>query len=129
MARALRVDKLALAALEATVDGPPPPVARYLNADADELRRRCEALAVSLGGVVDAEVVPSDGVVGGGGAPGLVLPGWAVAVPAAFADRLRGGTPPVVARVERDRCLVDLRCVPEPSDAVVVAALRAAAGA
>ena len=122
LARALRADKLALAALEATLTGPQPPVAAYLHADPDELRARCADLATRLAGVVTAEVVPSDGVVGGGGAPGRVLPGWAVALPEEYAERLRTLDRPVLARVERGRCLVDLRCIPpEDDDAVAVA--------
>ena len=67
LARALRVDKLTLAALEATVGGPTPPTHRYLHADPDQLRRRAEKLAAETGG----DVVPSAGAVGGGSAPGL----------------------------------------------------------
>jgi len=121
MARALRVDKLTLAALEATLRGPRPPIERYLHAHAAELRRRVERLAA----VVDAPVVPSAGVVGGGGAPGVELPGWAVAVPESWSALLRQGEPCVVARVERGRCLVDLRCVPPEMDEVVLAVLLA----
>jgi L-seryl-tRNA(Ser) seleniumtransferase len=117
LARALRVDKLTLAALEATVRGPATPTARALHADPDVLRRRAEALATDLAAAgVATEVVPSDGVVGGGGAPGVTWRGWAVALEASYAERLRRGRPCVVARVERGRCLVDLRCVPEESD-------------
>jgi L-seryl-tRNA(Ser) seleniumtransferase len=126
LARALRVDKLTLAALEATVDGPPSPTSDYLRADPERLRIRCESLAEAVAYALDAEVVRSDGVVGGGGAPGLRLPGWAVAVPAALAAPLRSGTPAVVARVEQGRCLLDLRCVPECDDALVVRAVLAA---
>jgi L-seryl-tRNA(Ser) seleniumtransferase len=115
LARALRVDKLTLAALEATLRGPRTPTSEHLRADPGRLRERAERLASATGG----EVVPSVGAVGGGGAPGLPLPGWAVALPASYAERLRRGEPCVVARVERDRCLVDLRCVPERDDAVV----------
>jgi L-seryl-tRNA(Ser) seleniumtransferase len=122
LARALRVDKLTLAALEATLRGPLSPTARYLHADAQELRRRAEALASAVGG----EVVPSAGAVGGGGAPGLTLPGWAVALPAEMAGPLRLGDPGVVCRVEHGRCLVDLRCVPESDDETVRAAVEAA---
>jgi len=121
LARALRVDKLTLAALEATVRGPITPTARYLHVDPAVLRRRTEALAAEVGG----EVVPSDGAVGGGGAPGLVLPGWALALPAALAGPLRAGDPTVVCRVERDRCLVDLRCVPEGADPLLRKAIEA----
>jgi len=121
LARALRVDKLTLAALEATVRGPRPPVIAYLHADAEDVRRRTEELAASLG----FEVVDVEGAVGGGGAPGLPLPGCAVSLPDWCAEGLRRGEPGVVARVERGRCLVDLRCVPVESDADVERAIRA----
>ncbi len=121
LARALRVDKLTLAALEATLRGPRTPTWAALTADPAVLRARCERLADLVGG----HVVPSDGAVGGGGAPGQVLPGWAVALPASYAPRLRAGDPCVVGRVERDRCLLDLRCVPEADDDVLAATVRA----
>lgn len=123
LARALRVDKLTLAALEATLRGPRPPVTRYLHADADILRSRVESLAAA---VASGEVVTVHGHVGGGGAPGVPLPGWALALPGPVAPRLRAGDPPVVARVEGGRCLVDLRCVDPADDETVAAALRAA---
>ena len=112
LARALRTDKVTLASLEATLRGPETPTWQAIRTSSDELRMRCAALAAAVGG----EVVPSDGAVGGGGAPGMVLPGWAVALPAACAEPLRLGTPSVVGRVERDRCLLDLRCVPGADD-------------
>ncbi|WP_375484910.1 L-seryl-tRNA(Sec) selenium transferase [uncultured Jatrophihabitans sp.] len=124
LARALRVDKLTIAALEATLAGPPAPVTRYLTADPDALRARCEALATLVGGTV----VASEGAVGGGGAPGVTLPGWAVALPPVLAAPLRTGTPPVVGRVEGGRLLLDLRCV-EPSDDPAVGVAVAAAAA
>jgi L-seryl-tRNA(Ser) seleniumtransferase len=126
LARAVRVDKITLAALEATVDGPVPPTARALHADALELRARCEALA-DLVVEVGSSVVPADGVVGGGGAPGVPLAGWAVALPPHFAAGLRRGTPSVVGRLDRDQCLLDLRCVDPRDDAVIAAAVRAVA--
>jgi L-seryl-tRNA(Ser) seleniumtransferase len=112
LARALRVDKTTLAALEATLRGPEALVRQALRADPEHLRFRAERLAKA----VDGEVVPSEGAVGGGGAPGVVLAGWAVALPSSYAERLRRGEPCVVGRVERDRCLLDLRCVPEHDD-------------
>ncbi|MGI3784606.1 MAG: L-seryl-tRNA(Sec) selenium transferase [Janthinobacterium lividum] len=124
LARALRVDKLTLAALEATLRGPRTPTWAALHADPDVLRTRCDALATALDGVVAAEVVASDGAVGGGGAPGLTLPGWAVTLPTAYAAALRTGDPSVVARVERGRCLVDLRCVHASDDTRVAGAIR-----
>ncbi|MBC7372981.1 MAG: L-seryl-tRNA(Sec) selenium transferase [Frankiales bacterium] len=119
--RALRVDKLTLAALEATLRGPRTPAWQSLTADPARLRERCERLAARAGG----EVVASDGAVGGGGAPGLALPGWAVALPEAYAPALRAGDPCVVGRLERGACLLDLRCVPEADDDRVASAVLA----
>jgi len=121
LARALRIDKTTLAALEATLRGPLPPTWQALRADPTRLRERARALAEKVGG----ELVRSDGAVGGGGAPGLVLPGWAVALPPSYAQALRAGAPCVVGRVERGRCLLDLRCVPEAEDAAVCDAVLA----
>ena len=112
LARAVRVDKTTLAALEATLRGPETPVWQAIRVSPDVLRRRCERLAEAVGG----EVVASDGTVGGGGAPGLALPGWAVALPSSYAQALRTGSPSVVGRVERGRCLLDLRCIPPADD-------------
>ena len=130
LARALRVDKLTLAGLEASLRGPATPTWQYLHADPARLRQRCEAL---LAGLADdpelagrCAVQPSDGAVGGGGGPGLRLTGWALALPARFAAQLRVGDPAVVGRLERDRCLLDLRCVPETEDPAVLAAILAA---
>jgi len=121
LARALRVDKLTLAALEATLRGPSTPTWAALTADPDRLRARATRLAELVGG----HVVESDGAVGGGGAPGQRLPGWAVALPVETAARLRAGQPCVVGRVEKDRCLLDLRCIPEADDDLLVTAVRA----
>ncbi|MDQ2959218.1 MAG: L-seryl-tRNA(Sec) selenium transferase [Actinomycetota bacterium] len=122
LARALRVDKLTLAALEASVRGPETPTWRYLHADPARLKQRCQQIAAE---VEDAEVVPSAGAVGGGGAPGLELPGWAIALPPAYADLLRAGNPMVVGRIENGRCLLDPRCLDEAEDSMLLAAIRA----
>jgi len=123
-ARALRVDKLTLAALEATLSGPPPPVVVSLNAPLDGLRVRASRLALALrDGGADAAAVESVSVVGGGAAPGVSLPSAAVSVPASLAPLLRGGRPPVVGRVENDRCLLDLRTVAPSDDAHLLAAI------
>ncbi|MCA1656273.1 MAG: L-seryl-tRNA(Sec) selenium transferase, partial [Actinobacteria bacterium] len=121
LARAVRADKMTLAALEATLRGPVAPVWSSLRADRDALRQRAQHLADTVGG----EVVASDGAVGGGGAPGVPLPGWAVSLPSSYAERLRLGNPCVVARIENGRCLVDLRCVPEADDDLLRAAVLA----
>ncbi|MEU4558683.1 L-seryl-tRNA(Sec) selenium transferase [Actinoplanes sp. NPDC023936] len=126
LARALRVDKLTLAALHATVAGPPTPTWQALRADAGELRDRTEALRARLG---FGEVVAATAVVGGGGAPELELPSWALALPAEWAAPLREGEPPVVGRVERGRLLLDLRCVPPAADTPLTEAIRATAQA
>ncbi|MBV9368378.1 MAG: L-seryl-tRNA(Sec) selenium transferase [Frankiales bacterium] len=128
LARALRVDKLTLAALEATLTGPPPPALASLAADAESLRSRAEAIARALRAAgVDADVVGSAGCVGGGGAPEVGLPGWAVALDAALAESLRRGDPAVVGRVERGRLLLDLRCVAPGDDGVLLDVVRTAA--
>ncbi|MCW2616455.1 MAG: L-seryl-tRNA(Sec) selenium transferase [Frankiales bacterium] len=121
--RALRVDQLVLAALEATLRGPQSPTWQALTADPGRLRQRCEELVALVGG----EVVPSAGAVGGGGAPGQVLGGWAVALPETYAARLRAGDPCVVGRLEHGACLLDLRCVPEADGAALARAVLACA--
>ncbi|MGV9299653.1 L-seryl-tRNA(Sec) selenium transferase [Amycolatopsis sp. NPDC003676] len=122
-ARALRVDKLTLAALEATLRGPEPPVRAALLAE--NLHQRAEALAASLRSAgVEAQAVDSTAVVGGGGAPGVELPSAAVALPARYAEALRLGEPAVVGRIVRDRCLLDLRTVSPADDATVREAVR-----
>ena len=128
LARAVRVDKLTLAALEATLTGPSTPVTDALHARADDLLPRTRRLAESLG----REVVAVDGRVGGGGGPGVPLPGWAVEIPVETVPRLRrpeGEGVAVVARVDDGRGLVDLRCVPPASDDDLARALRAALAA
>ena len=120
LARAVRVDKLRLAALEATLTSADVPVKNYLHADPAVLKARAEALASAVGG----EVVEHDGRVGGGGAPGFPLPGWAVRLPQSLARPLRTGTPAVLPRVHEGACLVDLRCVPPAEDATLIAAIR-----
>ena len=126
LARAVRADKLALAAMEATLVGPLPPVAEYLHADNGRLRQRAEAVTARVGEGVN--VVPHDGRVGGGGAPGVPLPGWAIALPEQTAKALRVGTPAVLARVHDGVCLVDLRCIPETDDEILAEAVAHALG-
>jgi L-seryl-tRNA(Ser) seleniumtransferase len=121
-ARALRVDKLTLAALEATLMGPPPPVARALSVDVTELRARAERLAAQLPG---AHAVDCIAAVGGGGAPGAELPSAGVSLPESCAAPLRTGTPAVVGRLEAGRCLLDLRTVAPEDDERLVEAVRA----
>jgi len=123
LARALRVDKLTLAALEATLSGPPTPTALALHMDADELRTRTAAVVAELGD--PAELTPAVGTVGGGSGPGVELPGWAISLPVSYAEPLRLGDPAVVGRLEHGRCLLDLRCVPPEADGDVIRAVLA----
>ncbi|MDQ7802949.1 L-seryl-tRNA(Sec) selenium transferase [Amycolatopsis sp. A133] len=122
-ARALRVDKLTLAALEATLRGPQPPVRAALEASVESLRERAEALVKALG-TVDARAVTSVAAVGGGGAPGVELPSVAVSLPARYAAALRTGEPAVAGRVLKDRCLLDLRTVRPEEDTKLLEAVR-----
>jgi L-seryl-tRNA(Ser) seleniumtransferase len=120
LARALRVDKLTLAALEATLIGPPVPVASALARTQEELLERARRLAKAIGEA--AEAVPTEAAVGGGGAPGVLLPSAGVALPATLAEPLRNADPPVVGHVEAGRLLLDLIAVdPADDDAVEVA--------
>ncbi|MGW3785380.1 L-seryl-tRNA(Sec) selenium transferase [Micromonospora chokoriensis] len=126
LARALRVDKLTLAALAATVHQPDTPTRAALHADPGALRNRLERLRDRLGADGrKAEVVPAVAVVGGGGAPGVELDSWALSLPERYAGPLRTGEQPVLGRVVRGRLLLDLRCVPvEADEAVRDAVLR-----
>ncbi len=127
LARAMRVDKLTLAALEATLTGPEPPVHAALRRSPDELMVRAQRICAELTGVVPAVPVASTAAVGGGGAPGVELPSAAVALPETYAEPLRLGEPPVMGRLEHGRLLLDLVAVPEADDALLAEAVRRAA--
>ncbi|MCA0143898.1 L-seryl-tRNA(Sec) selenium transferase [Blastococcus sp. LR1] len=115
--RALRVDKTTLAALEATLRGPLPPVQEMLAADVEGLRARASAIAARLADAgIDAVAVDAESRVGGGGAPEHPLPGAAVSLPLEFAEPLRLGARPVVGYVEDDRTLLNLRSVLPAAD-------------
>jgi L-seryl-tRNA(Ser) seleniumtransferase len=136
LARALRVDKLTLAALEATLTGPPAPVARSLAVDPAELFDRAERLVATLAAHrVSASVVAAEAAVGGGGAPGVTLPSAAVALPAELAPPLRSGPavrrgecPAVAGRIEKGMLLLDLRSVAREDDGRLITAVLAASG-
>ncbi|HET7325970.1 MAG TPA: L-seryl-tRNA(Sec) selenium transferase [Nocardioidaceae bacterium] len=125
MARAVRVDKLTIAALEATVAGPQTPVHRCLDTAPRQLHDRAAAVAVGLADAgIDAEVVGTDAAVGGGGAPGVTLPSAAVAVTPALAEPLRRGSPAVLGRVEHGRLLLDLIAIDPAEDDLLVRLVR-----
>ncbi len=126
LARALRVDKLTLAALEATLRGPATPTAQALAADPHALYQRATVIATALAARgVDATAVTSRAAVGGGGAPGVTLDSAAVSLPERYAPLLRAGRPPVLGRVEHGRCLLDLRALPAECDTTMADAVLA----
>jgi len=127
---------LTLAALEATLAGPPTPVAQALAADPAALAGRAEQIAAVLRTQeIDAHQVATDGAVGGGGAPGVALPGAGVSLPEDLAAALRSGdavqrgdVPAVAGRIEDGRLWLDLRSVLPPDDKTLALAVLAAAG-
>lgn len=139
LARALRVDKLTLSALEATLAlyrDPARarreiPVLAMLTAPVERIRGRAEAVAATLRGQgVDAHTGDTDASVGGGAFPTARIPSAAVVVggdsPGALEAALRAGDPPVVGRIAGDRLLLDLRSVREDEDAALTRAVLAA---
>jgi L-seryl-tRNA(Ser) seleniumtransferase len=135
LARALRLDKLRIAALVATLEAHlggradrEVPVWQALHADPAAVRDRADALAEAVGG----EVVEAATLAGGGSAPGSEVPSPVVRVPADAADvvagRLRGGEPPVVVRVEGGAVWIDLRTVAPADDALLAARITGALG-
>jgi L-seryl-tRNA(Ser) seleniumtransferase len=135
--RALRVDKLTYAALEATLlayvrgDHDSIPALRMLRLSAAEIGARAEAVAVELrkrAPKLRVEIVDGESITGGGAAPGAGLPTRLLAVTSddksadELASLLRRSDPPIVARVEEDRLVLDLRTVfPAQDDAIVAA--------
>lgn len=138
LARALRVDKVRLAALEATLDAyrrdrvNEVPTWAALQVPLEQLARRADALveAGAAAGVV-ATRVELDAVVGGGTLPGTTLRSVGVALEGApddLADRLGRADPPVVGRVHDGRLVLDLRTVPDDRDAHLRAVLASLGG-
>jgi L-seryl-tRNA(Ser) seleniumtransferase len=137
--RALRVDKMTVAALDAVLAVHEAgraalhvPVQRMLTATSDQVKRRAEAMAAALHGThPDLELAVVDGAsaVGGGAAPAVEVPTalLAVAHPSLGPDRLaaalRGGRPAVLARVADGRLVLDLRTVLPGEEAAVLEAL------
>jgi L-seryl-tRNA(Ser) seleniumtransferase len=124
VARAVRVDKLQIAALEATLAlyatgrHGEIPVHAMIHAPEDVLSKRAHRLAEEVGGDLEgAHAVRCESVIGGGSMPGSALASWGVRVrvpdPSAFAARLRTGRPTVFCRVADDHVLLDVRTVLE----------------
>ncbi len=135
--RALRVDKLTYAALEATLEdylagraAARIPVVRMMTMTAAEIERRAERIAGrAFAAALQMEIIDGLSTIGGGSAPGSALPTRLIAVShaslgaAALERRLRLHQPPVVARVEHARVLIDLRTVDPADDDTIAAAL------
>ena len=138
LARAMRVDKLTLAALEATLDlyrdaasvHRTVPVLAMITASRDEVRARAASLierARARG--VDATVVDSDAAVGGGAFPTATIPSAAIELPGdaqRWEASLRGARVPVIARIRNERCLLDVRTVLPADEPALLDALGAA---
>ncbi len=139
--RALRADKLALAALEATLTAysrgtavDEIPALRMLALKPDEIRRRARSLLSKLrkheGGALRAEIIEGQSAVGGGSAPTTHPPTALLALTHqtlsadALDEALRLYTPPVIARITDGRLLLDLRTVSEDEDHELLAALK-----
>jgi L-seryl-tRNA(Ser) seleniumtransferase len=136
--RAVRADKMTYAALEATLEEHAAgratdsiPVVQMIALSEETLGQRAEALTVRLsaGGIL-ASVVAGFSTIGGGSAPGTQLPTRLVAIelPAArLESALRAERPPVIARIENERLLLDLRTVPPEQDDQLAALVTSAA--
>jgi L-seryl-tRNA(Ser) seleniumtransferase len=135
LARAMRVDKLTLSALEATLRIYLEPERAYreipvlamLTGDVKELESRAQAIATSLRDHgVEADIVSSTASVGGGAFPTAQIPSCAVSLKGdarAQEERLRHSDPPVIGRINEDRLLLDLRTVFPREDATLVRAI------
>jgi L-seryl-tRNA(Ser) seleniumtransferase len=134
--RALRPDKLTIAALGATLalwrDAPHRiPLVRMLTASAAELEARSRALLARVSATGAIAIVPTIGRIGGGAAPSVEIESRAIAVggtPDAICRALRAFDPPIIARIEGDAVLLDLRAVPESEDPAIASALSAVLG-
>jgi L-seryl-tRNA(Ser) seleniumtransferase len=134
LARAARADKTRLAGLTATLlhylkdeAEREVPIWRMMAAPARQMKARAESWALELG---QGEVVKGESTVGGGSLPGESLPTWALSLavrsPDKFLEKLRRQSPPVIARVEGGRVLLDPRTVlPEQDGALLVNLLNA----
>ena len=137
MARALRIDKLTLAALEATLRlylDPAKafaeiPALQMLSMPAEDLLQRCNALLPKLqqtiGEYADLEVVSANSTVGGGALPLAELPGWALSLRPKhtslneMTQKLRMGSPPVIGRIQDNRFLIDPRTLNQKDEALL----------
>jgi L-seryl-tRNA(Ser) seleniumtransferase len=134
MYRALRLDKVVCQILETTlrhvllehIDRIP--ALQLIRQSPADIRSRAENLVKRVPGL-KAELVPGQSLVGGGSTPEQPLPTWLIAIPSGevttLERRLRSARPPVIARIEDDRLLLDLRTVFPDEEEELAAALRA----
>jgi len=137
LARALRIDKLTLAALEATMrqrvtgHAEQIPVERMLHAQLEDVRRRAAMWSVKLAERgVETRLVEGSSAVGGGSLPehSVATMLLAIAGPASrLSTALRLGDPPVIARIEKDECCLDPRTILKGEDETLIDAVEAAA--
>ena len=137
LARAVRIDKLTLAALEATLHQrlmgriDDIPVERMLRTPLVDVRRRAALWSVKLADRgVETSLVDGESAVGGGSLPGHSLPTVLLALtgPASrLATALRAGEPPVISRIEKDACCLDPRTVLKGEDETLIDAVEVAA--
>jgi L-seryl-tRNA(Ser) seleniumtransferase len=133
MFRALRLDKLIYQALEVTLRRlllerwDEIPALRMIGQSNIELRERADRFAERIEGV-SWDVVPGESVIGGGSTPEQSLASWVIAIRCADVveseQRCREGDPPVIARIEDDRLLFDLRTVFPEEEEVLLARIR-----
>lgn len=136
MYRAFRCDKLAIEALSSTLlrllaqDWDAIPTLRMIRQPAEQIRFRAERLAARLQPLTTV-VRPGESAVGGGATPDRHLPTWVIELITPEAEaierRLRRAPVPVIARIERDHVIVDLRTVDASEEEDLLAALQTAA--
>jgi L-seryl-tRNA(Ser) seleniumtransferase len=128
MFRALRLDKLILQSLEATLrmlvleEYDAIPALRMIRMPAEVIQARAEALLRQMPG----ELMAGESVIGGGSTPEQSLPTWLIALPESVEPLLRAADPPVIGRIEEGRLLLDLRTVFPEDEPTLVAAVRGA---
>lgn len=135
--RAMRLDKLTLAALEATLEihlegsaGSELPIMQMLHCDSEQIRTRCEQVAEIIKPVTPCKVLPCDSQLGGGSMPGQTLSSYAVQIRSKSVHRLshqlRTGSPAVQGRIANDSILFDLRTVPDSHTEQLAMAIKEA---
>lgn len=135
MYRAFRADKLIIEALENTLrhlimeNWNAIPTLRMIFANTGEIQARAERVARQIEGII-AEVRPGESPIGGGSTPDQMLGTWTIELSApgaaSFEARLRSAPVPVIARIERERVILDMRTVADEEEEPLIAAVHAA---